>query len=46
MESRYESKQISLDEAEKRTEEVRKANRFLILNAWKKVKLNFNSKIY
>ena len=46
MGSRYESKQISLDEAEKQIEEVRKANRFIALNAGEKAKLSFTGKVY
>ena len=46
MESRYESKQISLDEAERQVEEARKANRFIALNAGEKAKLSFTGKVY
>lgn len=46
MESKYEGKQISLDEAEKQIEEVRKANRFITLNAGEKAKLSFTGKVY
>ena len=46
MESRYESKQISLDEAEKQVEEVTKTSRFLTLNAGEKAKLSFTGKVY
>ena len=46
MEGRYESKQISLDEAEKQIEEVRKANRFITISAGEKAKLSFTGKVY
>ena len=46
MESKYEGKQISLDEAEKQVEEVTKTSRFLTLNAGEKAKLSFTGKVY
>jgi hypothetical protein len=46
MESRYESKQISLDEAEKQVEEVTKTNRFITLNTGEKTKIGFTGRVY